>query len=195
MTAPPYAAAVAALLDRLCAEHGLAVPRLEWSQRMRRSLGRAFSSPPTIRMSAWLGEEQAVATLRHELAHIAVYAQTGNGRKEPPHGARWREWCGRLGVDVRATSPHPPANAAPRAAAATGLVCDACGQRFVRRRVIRGLYHGDCGPRRGRLRRVLRGAYDEVRRWATTPVERQPPLPGIAGDSAANAGRSRRRRG
>ena len=181
MTAPSYAAAVAALLDRLCAEHGLAVPRLEWSQRMRRSLGRAFSRPPTIRLSAWLDEEQASATLRHELAHVAVYAQAKKRRKEAPHGPLWREWCERLGASAaRATSPHPPANAAPRSAVATGLVCDACGQRFVRRRVIRGLYHGDCGPRRGRLCRVLRGDYAEVTRWASTRDDTQLEFPGLA---------------
>ncbi|MCE2470136.1 MAG: SprT-like domain-containing protein [Dehalococcoidia bacterium] len=178
MTSPLYAANVAALLDRLCAEHGLAVPCLEWSQRMRRSLGRAFSRPPTIRLSAWLDEEQASATLRHELAHVAVYAQAKKGRKEAPHGPLWREWCERLGASA---ARDPPANAAPSSAAATGLVCDACGQRFVRRRVIRGLYHGDCGPRRGRLRRVLRGDYAEVTRWANAPREEQLALPGVGG--------------
>ena len=181
MTPPPYADRVAALLDSLCAEHGLARPSLEWSERMRRSLGRAFSRPPTIRLSAWLDEEQAAATLRHELAHIAVFAQTGKGRKETPHGPRWREWVERLGAGSRATSQAPPANAAPRSVNATGLVCDGCGQRFVRRRVIRGLYHGECGPQRGRLRRVLRGDYAEVARWASTPEEAQLGLPGVGG--------------
>ena len=185
MTTPSYAARVAALLDCLCAEHGLARPRLEWSERMRRSLGRAFSRPPAIRLSAWLDEEQADATLRHELAHIAVYARAGKRRLETPHGPLWCEWSERLGAGVRATAPTPPANAAPRSASATGLVCGGCGRRFVRRRVVRGLFHGDCGPRRGRLRRVLRGDQAEVVRWAKTPVEEQLHLPGIAGGAPA----------
>lgn len=161
--------AVAALLADLCAQHGISpAPRLEWSTRMRRMLGRAYVDSRMIRLSAWLAHEQALATLRHELAHIAV----GKGR-HAPHGPKWREWALRLGVEPRATSHMAPANARERPdhRRYTGLECGNCGVRLARVRVLRGLYHRDCGPRKGNLRRVLRGGREQIFNWvaAGTP--------------------------
>ena len=155
--------AVAALLAELCAQHGISpVPRLEWSTRMRRMLGRAYVDHRMIRLSAWLADGQALHTLRHELAHIAV----GSGR-QAPHGPKWREWAVRLGVEPRATSHLAPANSQQRAdnRRYTGLECGNCGVRLARARVLRGLYHRDCGPREGKLRRVVRGGREQVFNW------------------------------
>ena len=154
--------AVAVLLDDLCAEHAIPVPKLEWSTRMRRMLGRAYMDSRIIRLSSWLAHEQALDTLRHELAHIAV----GKGR-HPPHGPKWQEWAVRLGVEPRATARKPPANAQalPSRRRYSGLECNNCGFRFVRARVIRGLYHRDCGARRGKLLRVLQGNKEQVLNW------------------------------
>ncbi len=149
-------------------------------------LGRALYDPPTVRLSAWLDEAQAQDTLRHELAHVAV----GHGRRarrEGPHGATWREWAARLGAAPRAQASGPPAHAPERAsgAQAWGLVCAACGERFVRRRVLRGLYHRECGPRGGRLERALRDSVEVVRAWAARrPAE--PVLPALIADEGSS---------
>ena len=165
--APAFAHRIATQLDALCAEHGLARPHLEWSRRMRRMLGRARYEPASIRLSVWLDEAQAAATLRHELAHIAVGLGSA-ARREGPHGAAWRAWATRLGVEARAHAPRPPAHAPARQhpPRAWGLECASCGARFLRRRVLRGLYHRGCGPRRGLLGRVMRDTVDLVRTWA-----------------------------
>ena len=163
------------MLDALCAEHGLPTPRIEWSLRMRRMLGRAGAHPPTLRLSAWLDEAQAVDTMRHELAHLAAGISRPGRRRERPHGARWRAWALRLGAQVRAQAAYPPANApAPNALAqGWGLECAKCGQRFARRKVLHGLYHKDCGPRAGKLLRVLRDTVERVGSW----VEARPAEP------------------
>lgn len=154
--------AVATLLKDLCAEHHIPIPKLEWSKRMRRMLGRAYMDTGIIRLSSWLAHEQALDTLRHELAHIAV----GKGR-HAPHGPKWREWAVRLGVEPRATARKPPANAEslPSRRRYSGLECSNCGARFARSRVIRGLYHKDCGPRRGKLGRVIQGDRQQISDW------------------------------
>ena len=164
MVAPPDETrqAVDALLADLCAEHSIRVPKLEWSTRMRRVLGRAYMDSRIIRLSAWLAPEQALDTLRHELAHIAV----GKGR-HAPHGPRWQDWAVKLGVEPRATARKPPANAEslPTRRRYSGLECNNCGIRFARARVIRGLYHKDCGARRGKLVRVLQGDREQIFNW------------------------------
>ncbi len=152
------------LLIELSAEHRIApAPRLEWSTRMRSLLGRAYVDRRLIRLSAWLDHDQAHETLRHELAHIAV----GPARRSP-HGARWREWAVRLGANPRATSERAPVHAPDRLANRryTGLECPGCKTRFVRARVLAGLYCRACGPRKGMLVRQVRGDRTTVSEWA-----------------------------
>ncbi len=159
---PLERASVERLLAALCEEHGISPqPALEWSQRLRRVLGKAYGRR-LIRLSAWLDHEQAQATLRHELAHVAAMG----GRR--PHGARWKAWAVKLGTDPRATAHSGPSLApesSPRRMA-SGLECPGCGLRFVRFRVLRGLYCRACGPRRGMLARAVRGPHAEVVAWA-----------------------------
>lgn len=152
------------LLEALCAVHGITpVPALEWSTRMRRVLGRAFVRENRIRLSAWLDERQAADTLRHELAHIAV----GRSRRRP-HGPRWRAWAVRLGVEPRAAAKAEPVHAPPRSPGRrhVGLECASCGTRFVRQRVLRGLYCAACGPRKGKLVRTAEGDRETIHTWA-----------------------------
>ena len=109
-TSPETRASVERLLADLCAEHGITpAPRLEWSKRMRRLLGRAYVHRRLIRLSAWLDDHQAHATLRHELAHIVV------GPSPPPPA---RSAMARLGRQARSRRAHhvaPPAGARLRA--------------------------------------------------------------------------------
>ncbi len=162
-------ASIRELLELLCFGHGIApVPKIEWSKRMKRLLGRAYVDRHVIRLSAWLDSEQAEDTLRHELAHIAT---GGSGRK--PHDSRWREWATRLGAVPRATSPCPPALAPePRQKRRyTGLECPGCGKRFVRARVLRGLYCRSCGPNSGILVKAMHGDRAALNTWANgSPV-------------------------
>lgn len=160
---PLERASVERLLTALCEEHGISPqPALEWSRRLRRALGKAYGRR-LIRLSAWLDHEQAQATLRHELAHVAAMGLCGT-----PHGVQWKEWAVRLGADPRATSHTGPSLApepSPRRTA-SGLECPGCGVRIVRFRVLRGLYCRACGPRKGMLKRAVRGPYAAVVAWA-----------------------------
>ena len=162
---PPQATrdAVDRLLAELTAERRIKPPRVEWSTRMRSLLGRAFVRRNLIRLSAWLDHDQALETLRHELAHIAV-----GPAKESPHGPKWRAWAVRLGANPRATSHRPPEHAPDRTANRryTGLECPGCGLRFVRARVLSGLYCRACGPRNGMLAKRVHGPRPAVAEWA-----------------------------
>ena len=156
------------LLLQLAAKHRIAPPpRLEWSGRMRRLLGRAYLDRNLIRLSIWLDAEQAMETLRHELAHIAA------GRVRQPHGDKWKRWAERLGADPRATSHRAPEFAPPPSPdrRAVGLECPGCGLRIVRLRAQRNLYCRACGAKRGRLFLAMRGPMASIREWA---AERRP---------------------
>ena len=107
---PLERASVERLLAALCEEYGISPqPALEWSGRLRRVLGKAYHDRRLIRLSAWLDHEQAQATLRHELAHVAV----GRGRR--PHGERWKAWAeaGRGPARDGAHRPVPRARSVP----------------------------------------------------------------------------------
>lgn len=152
------------LLTTLCDQYDLTpVPRLEWSRRMVKTLGLAYPKRNVIRLSVWLDAEQAQATLRHELAHIAA-AKDGVKR---PHGAQWRKWAVGLGVPPVRSSSHGPVNAPARKLyqSVWGLECPKCGLRLARQRVKKGLYHRDCGPKAGRLKRSLKDSADRVYAW------------------------------
>ena len=151
------------LLLELARKHRITpAPRLEWSGRMRRLLGRAYLDRNLIRLSIWLDGEQAMETLRHELAHIAA------GRVRQPHGDKWKRWAERLGANPRATSHRAPEFAPPPSPdrRAVGLECPGCGLRIVRLRAQRNLYCRACGPKRGMLSPAARGPMALVREWA-----------------------------
>ena len=157
---------MAALSLKLCEEHGISpAPQLEWSKRMRRVLGRAYVQQNMIRLSVWLDERQVEDTLRHELAHVGAGV-----KRQAPHGARWQEWAVRLGVEPRATARAAPANAPARKSKRRywGLECPGCGLRLARIRVLPGLYHRPCGPRKGKLGKALHGERDDVFDWVAS---------------------------
>ncbi|MBM3940926.1 MAG: hypothetical protein FJ318_08605 [SAR202 cluster bacterium] len=194
---PHVREAIAALSRMLCAEHRIEPePRIEWSTRMRNMLGKAYGRENLIRLSAWLNEEQSADTLRHELAHIAVWHEEHQARRDArvasrmpgapanvhvvdvrahgrfddaPHGDNWKRWAERLGAVPKATSKAPPLLAPQREPKGMrhGLECPNCGMRLVRARLARGLYHTACGPQRGMLRRVLHDTAANVIAWVS----------------------------
>lgn len=156
----------AQLLRELCIEHRISpVPRLEWSARMVRSLGRAYPSSNLIRLSTWLSAQQVDDTVRHELAHIAM----GSRNRKTPHGLDWRTWAQKIGAVPKATSLSPPkfAPKATRKIFYWGLTCSNCGVRAMRARNLQNLYHVPCGPKRGKMAKVFRQGREEVAKWMT----------------------------
>jgi len=152
------------LLHDLCIEHRISpMPRLEWSARMIRSLGRAYPSLNLIRLSAWLSPQQADDTIRHELAHIAM----GSRGKKAPHGLDWRAWAQKMGAKPKATSLNPPefAPQSIRKIPYWGLVCSNCGTRAMRARYLQNLYHVPCGPKRGKMTKIFRQGREDVAKW------------------------------
>lgn len=160
----PSTPEVQPLLAALCAQYGITpAPRLEWSRRMVKTLGVAYPRKNLIRLSAWLSEEQAQTTLRHELAHIAAAVEGEKG----PHGTAWRRWAVTLGIPPVRSSTHGPANAPPKNTSRSvwGLECPKCGLRLARQRVRQGLYHRGCGPRAGRFVRSMKDSAERVYAW------------------------------
>lgn len=162
-----YRAHIADLMENLCKLHAIdPVPRLEWSSRMRRSLGKAILRTKVIRLSAWLDRTQALETIRHELAHFA----TGQTRR--PHGQSWKKWAVALGASPRALAKNGPSNAPGLDARkqVSGLECPSCNLRVVRSRIRTGLYCVRCGPKFGRLLVVQKGSTQLVEEWAASTV-------------------------
>ena len=157
------------LLVKLCEEHGInPVPNLIWSKRMKKTLGLAYIGRNSIKLSSWLNKDQAQSTLRHELAHIA----TGRIRNHRPHGARWKQWAAVLGAPPTRSSAHGPANVPHKSVFSTawGLECYKCGLRVARMRVRNGLYHRGCGPKAGRLVRMVKDSSDRVDAWVAQAI-------------------------
>jgi predicted SprT family Zn-dependent metalloprotease len=155
---------VEALLQALCIQHDIyPIPLVQWSVRMKKTLGRAYPQQRMIRLSTWLDFSQAMNTLRHELAHIAIGYSTG----DLPHGDNWRRWAVRLGAEPRASSLFPPTYSGRGGTGNVywGLKCLGCGSRFLRARVKPGLYHRTCGPSDGRLERMIHGIPAAVIAW------------------------------
>lgn len=72
---------------------------VRWNKLMRSAAGRAFWPDARIELNPRLldiSEEEVERTLRHELAHILVYARYGPRRQA--HGAEWKLFCTQLGI-------------------------------------------------------------------------------------------------
>ena len=166
MKLPAHEQLIQSALQTICFEFNFPVPSLEWSKSMTYTLGKAFIDPPRIRLSFWLNEEQAMETLRHELAHLAVHYEPKT-IKYSAHGAMWKNWAARLGAIPKARSSEPPANLykLPETYVVLGLVCSNCGEKFLRRRLKKDLYHTPCGTDSGKLNLVTRGTYRDIKNW------------------------------
>ena len=122
-------------------ELGQAV-RVEFSSRMRRSLGRCYAPDGLIRLNRRLldgPEEFLREVLCHEAAHVAVYLLHGNSRR--PHGRDWAELMTLAGYEPRVRVPMELLPASVLAGAAPKRLyehsCPVCGARRVARRAVR----------------------------------------------------------
>lgn len=79
---------------------------VQFSNRLRRSLGRCQPDDAVIRLAGWLNEapdEIMLEVLCHETAHAAVYQLHGRVRR--PHGAEWQALMLSAGFEPRARLP------------------------------------------------------------------------------------------
>jgi predicted SprT family Zn-dependent metalloprotease len=116
---------------------------VEFSSRMRTSLGRCMPDGRTIRIAAWVRESSAELleeVLCHEAAHAAVFAMH-EGRPKP-HGAEWKKLMRTAGFEPRVSLPRallPPSqlrhlSAGPR----YEHRCPVCHAARTARRPMRG---------------------------------------------------------
>jgi predicted SprT family Zn-dependent metalloprotease len=141
--------ALAPTLEKLMRAWGprWGVPRLEqkitieWSERFRCALGRAFPQRGVVRLSAGLASapvELLREVLCHEVAHVVVVQRA---RWRRPHGPEWATLVRLAGFEPRARIPWTPI-AAPRGKAASAKWqylhrCPVCHVRRTARRPIR----------------------------------------------------------
>src|SRR5438034_4497139 len=79
--------------------------RIEWSWRLRRSLGRAFPQRSLVRLSPLLLDsprELFAEAVCHEVAHVVAPLLRGSGR---PHGPAWHELVRAAGFVPRIRIP------------------------------------------------------------------------------------------
>jgi len=79
---------------------------VEFSRRIRTTLGRCYPDRQTLRLADWLREAPAELfeeVLCHEAAHAAVFELYGAGPK--PHGPEWRRLLTVAGFEPRVSLP------------------------------------------------------------------------------------------
>ncbi len=78
---------------------------IEFSTRMRSSLGRCKPSTGNIRIHSALSKpvysSTLITVLCHEAAHVAAYLKHGNSIK--PHGPEWKSLAHKAGISTRAS--------------------------------------------------------------------------------------------
>ena len=97
------------------------VVTIEFSNRLRRSLGRCQPSTGRIRLAAFLRDgppEVLKEVLCHEVAHVAVHRLHGSRTK--PHGSAWSDLVKRAGFEPRTRAPAAMGAPSPEGAASAG---------------------------------------------------------------------------
>jgi len=122
--------------------------RIGYSARLRTSLGRAILEDGRVELNTRLllqHPDQLVPTLAHELAHLVVFWRYG---RVAPHGIQFRALMRVIGLSAEATHDLPVGGLKRRRRRFLYLHrCTNCGQTFTARRIYRGYYCTDCGPR------------------------------------------------
>lgn len=135
-TTQPVFAAELDQLARLWREPGLPErSRVEFSSRLRRSLGLCYPQRDLIRLNPVLLKsdncEVLNETLAHEAAHLVTYWR--HGRHVRPHGHQWKALMRLAGLPARATILHSKIKSLPAARRARYLYrhrCQDCGNVF-----------------------------------------------------------------
>ena len=108
-----------------------------WNPRMRSAAGRAFWPEAKVELNPKLMQisaEEVDRTMRHELAHILVFARYGTRRK--PHGAEWQLFCTELGIPGESAT-HSLALPVNRQERRLRYGCPSCGKVVARVRPFR----------------------------------------------------------
>lgn len=131
-------------LARLWAAPELLQARLEWSPRLRRSLGRVAIDAKTVRLNPLL-KDASVELLRevlcHELAHLVVAWRHGASAR--PHGPEWRALMEKAGWTPRVRIPWPLAPPRPQRTTFEHR-CPVCQRRWRAKRAMRSWRCPDC---------------------------------------------------
>jgi len=123
--------------------------RVEFSTRLRRSLGLCYPQRDLIRLNPVLlmsgNGEMLAETLTHEAAHLVVYWR--HGRCARPHGHQWQALMRLAGQPARATISHSRIKSLPPVRRARYLYrhrCQDCGNVFSAGRTDRRWRCSDC---------------------------------------------------
>ncbi len=111
--------------------------KVRWNRRMRSAAGRAFWPDARIELNPRLNdisEDEVERTLRHELAHILVYARYGPRRQA--HGAEWQLFCTQLGIPGEPAT-HRLALPSRKMKKHFRYTCPSCQQSFERVRKLK----------------------------------------------------------
>ena len=120
--------------------------RIGYNSRLRTTLGRAVLDDGRVELNTRLLRKhprQLIATLVHELAHLAAYHRYGDAG----HGRAWKTLMHAVALRPRVTHDLPTAQL--RRARRQYLYlhrCGECGQTFIARSVRRNYYCTTCGP-------------------------------------------------
>ena len=99
----------AEMLRELGCEEMAARVAVVWSGRLTSTAGHAKPAEGLVALNPRLREfpEEVDRTLRHEVAHLVVFAKA-KGRRVAAHGSEWRGACALLGIPGEARCHHLP---------------------------------------------------------------------------------------
>jgi len=121
--------------------------RIIYSARLRTTLGRAHLEKGLVELNIRLLREhpaELVATVVHELAHVAVYLRYG---RVAPHGLEFHALMRAVNHSAKATHRLSVQHLRRRRGRYLYLHrCPTCGQTFIARRVRRDCFCRSCGP-------------------------------------------------
>ncbi|MBS3733491.1 MAG: SprT-like domain-containing protein [Phycisphaerae bacterium] len=120
--------------------------RIGYNSRLRTTAGRAVYDDARVELNPHLlgaHRDQLVATLAHELAHLAVRRRYGAGAA--PHGREFRTLLRAVNLSPDRCHAMPAAKRLRRRRYLYLHRCSDCGQTFIARRVRRDCYCRYCG--------------------------------------------------
>ena len=114
---------------------------VEYSERLKRSLGRCFPSRARILLHSSLrstSRKRLLEVLCHEVAHVATYQL--HGRDVRPHGLEWSALVTAAGFSARARANCdvvlPPRRSQSRRPLTVEHLCPVCLSRRLARRAV-----------------------------------------------------------